>query len=149
MARLFFNILPFSTMKICQIAYKFAKRLKILPNTIWILSKWPKLLNVVVKWRNFAKSRHTGQATEPLHNFLLLGFGLDFYFILLQQIPSRTYPTAWPDFANISSLANLYKYLATHFWGYNYFGKILNPLCQIIYAIWPIFFVENGQILNK
>ena len=55
-----FNILPFSAMRICQIAHKIGQsKLKTLANTNWTLSKWPKYFNVVVKWRNFAKSGHT------------------------------------------------------------------------------------------
>ena len=61
MARLLFNILPFSAMIIWQIAYKNGQSMvKILPNAIWTLSKWPKFFNFVVKWQNFAKSGHTG-----------------------------------------------------------------------------------------
>ena len=38
---------------ICQ------SKFKRFPNTKWNRSKWPKFLNVVPKWRNFAKSGHT------------------------------------------------------------------------------------------
>ena len=48
-----FNIWPITTTKICQITYIIYKsKLKIMPNTIWTLSKWPK-------WWHFAKSGHT------------------------------------------------------------------------------------------
>ena len=60
MAKLYFNILPFSTMKMCPIAYKIGQsKLKTLANTNWTLSKWPKCFNVVVKWTNFTKASHT------------------------------------------------------------------------------------------
>ena len=56
-----FNIFNFSTMKICPIAYKMCQNLlKIMPNTKWTLSKWPKLFNGVPKWWNFAKYGLTG-----------------------------------------------------------------------------------------
>ena len=59
-----FNILPFSILRICLIAFEISQsKLKTLANTDWTLSKWPKLFNVAVKWRNFAKSGHTGLAT--------------------------------------------------------------------------------------
>ena len=48
-------------MKICPIALQICQnKLKILPNTKWTLSKWPKCFNIVPKWRNCAKSCHTG-----------------------------------------------------------------------------------------
>ena len=57
MARYYFNILPFSTMRICPIANNIGQsKLKTLPNTIGTLSKWPKVFNVVVKFR---QSGHT------------------------------------------------------------------------------------------
>ena len=47
-------------MKICPIALQICQnKLKILPNTKWTLSKWPKCFNILPKWRNFAKSGHT------------------------------------------------------------------------------------------
>ena len=60
MARLLFNILPFSIMTVCQIAFKIGQsKHNILPNTICFLIKWPKFFNVVLKWRNFTTSGHT------------------------------------------------------------------------------------------
>ena len=60
MAGLFCNILTFSTITVCPIAFKIGQsKLKSLANAKRTLSKWPKFLSVVVKWRNFAKSGHT------------------------------------------------------------------------------------------
>ena len=55
-----FNIWLFTTMKICPLALQICQnKLKILPNTKWTLSKWPKCFNILPKWWNFAKSGHT------------------------------------------------------------------------------------------
>ena len=55
-----FNIWPFSTMRICPILFlSWQSELTILPNTKWTYSKWPKFINVVLEWQNFAKSGHT------------------------------------------------------------------------------------------
>ena len=49
------------TIKICPIAKQiWQNKFKIWLNTKWTLSKWSKCFNVVPKWRNFAKSGHTG-----------------------------------------------------------------------------------------
>ena len=51
---------PFAALKNCPNAYKICQnKFKMFPNTKWTLSKWPKFLNGVPTWRNFAKSGHT------------------------------------------------------------------------------------------
>ena len=56
-----FNIWALTHLKNCPKAYKICQnKFKMFPNTKWTLSKWPKFLNVVPKWRNVAKSGHTG-----------------------------------------------------------------------------------------
>ena len=44
---------------ICKTDTIYQSKLKMLPNTKWTLLKWPRFLNVVLKWRNCAKSGHT------------------------------------------------------------------------------------------
>ena len=44
--------------KICQ------NHLKILPNTLWTRSKWPKFYTLVPRWQNFNKSSHTAWASK-------------------------------------------------------------------------------------
>ena len=47
MARLFFNIWPFSTKRICPIEVKiYQSQHKIMPNTKSDHSKWPKFLTL-------------------------------------------------------------------------------------------------------
>jgi len=59
MARLFFNIWPFVTMKICLISKKCHSRFEILPNTKLTLQKIAKDFKVLPKWCNFIKSGNT------------------------------------------------------------------------------------------
>ena len=48
-------------MKTCPIALQICQnKLKILPNTKWTLSKWPKCFNIVPKWH----TGHTGRRSE-------------------------------------------------------------------------------------
>ena len=61
MARLFFNISPFTANTICQIADQICQsRFKSMPNTNENIKILPKSFKVLPKWRTFAKSGHTG-----------------------------------------------------------------------------------------
>ena len=57
MARLLFKIVPFSTMRICQIAFKLAEVSSKFCQILFTgnILKWPKFFNVEVKWLNFAQ----------------------------------------------------------------------------------------------
>ena len=70
--RLLFNILPFSTMTICSIAYKiWPKWGQNFAKYYWILSKGPKFFNVELKWRSFSKSGHTDWTMKRMLFFRL------------------------------------------------------------------------------
>ena len=61
MVRLFFNIWPFATMKISPIMSQICQsKLSILPNKKVTFKNLPKTCKLLPKWRNFAKSGHTG-----------------------------------------------------------------------------------------
>ena len=63
---------------------------KIMPNTKWTLSKWPKLFNYMPKWRNFTKFDHTAEHQIHWKNKFLLLSNLPFRykvgFYLLQPL---------------------------------------------------------------
>ena len=60
MARLFFNIWPFTTMKFCPKAYKKSKSgFTTLPNIKYTFQMLPKISKFLLNWRNFAKSVHS------------------------------------------------------------------------------------------
>ena len=57
-----FNIWAFAKIFMSPKAFKnYLIMLKILPNTIYMLSKCPKTIKKIPKWRNFAKSGHTSR----------------------------------------------------------------------------------------
>ena len=65
------SVWPFTTMKFCPKAYKICQEhLKILPNTKWTFSKWPKVFNGVPMWQNFDIYGHTAALDE---DFVLTG----------------------------------------------------------------------------
>ena len=53
---------------------------KIMPNTKWTLSKWPKLFNYMPKWRNFTKFDHTAEHQSHWKNKFLLLSNLPFRY---------------------------------------------------------------------
>ena len=68
MARLFFNIWPFTWTEICPMGYKICQSSsKILPNSKYPppKKKSPNTVKILPNWRNFAKSGHTAQYSLP------------------------------------------------------------------------------------
>ena len=59
-----FNIWPITAMKAAQNWSIYLGKLDVLPNNKGSLSKWPKLVNIMPKWRIFATSGHTDKSTK-------------------------------------------------------------------------------------
>ena len=69
MVRLFFNIWPFATMKISPIMSQICQsQLSILPNNKWTVKTLSKTGKLLPKWRNFARSGHTGGKRRKARN---------------------------------------------------------------------------------
>ena len=111
-------------MKICPIALQICQnKLKILPNTKWTLSKWPKCFNIVPKWRNFAKSVHTAKGAKVLtvnklsfdwpiclfaheRNYCCLVVCIMQQFFIMDSLTRRKLPNAYKSCPKMISLEN-------------------------------------------
>ena len=91
MARLFFNIWPFTTMKFCPKAYKKSKSgFTTLPNIKYTFQMLPKISKFLLNWRNFAKSGHTANGPNAgSFNFYFSTFQATFHRINCVETSER------------------------------------------------------------
>ena len=113
-AGLFFNIRPFTSMKICPKVFKICQsRLKILRSNKWTLERLSKTFGILPKWQAFAKSGHA--ASFP---FLIT---LNYVF----------------NFLSTCLVSYLGSVSSTHS-SVTRFGEI-SPLWQNFKSLWAIF----------
>ena len=83
-----FNFWSFSVITICTITFKIKQsKFKILPNTKWTLSKWPK-------WWNFSKSGYT----DLDHFWLFPSSGSGTFRSYDWNVSKRATIVPWPQF---------------------------------------------------